>query len=177
MHQVQYTLMLGVGICVVVEGEELALKDYRFTSKDKEELEELLLDVPKLCVKCRKVRKEMLVLDCLCILCRTCMKLELLAKDKSVISSTFESGRKKEATCTCSVHNWRISPKQLQAVYSPEELERYSIEAMRRQVREGKKLKNRWPNICIECKGVISDLSKDNAEACYRHKLCRTCIE
>ena len=119
----------------------------------------------------------MLVLDCLCILCRNCIKLELLANDKNLMANTFEVGRKKEAVCICPVHNWRVSPKQLQAVFSNEELERYSVEAIKRQLKEGKKVKNKWPNICVQCKGVMNDILKDYMKSCYRHKICRTCIE
>ena len=104
--------------------------------------------------------------------CKNCLKSCLLEANKDLFTTTFETKKTKEAMCTCPIHNWRIDSIQIQAVFTPEELERYAVDAMRRELRDREKRRNRWPNICIECKGLLTDQGR---YSCYRHKVCKNC--
>ena len=128
-------------------------------------------------MRCYTVQKDIIILKCQCMLCKNCLKSELLNENKNLLLNPFETFKEKESMCSCSMHNCCIEPKLLHELFTPEELENYSLSAMKRQLKESKETKNKLPNICIQCKKVICDNDKTCDNLCYRHKLCRTCIE
>ena len=126
-------------------------------------------------MKCKAAKKDILITKCCCMFCKNCLKSCLLEANKNLFTTTFETKKTKEAMCTCPIHNWRIDSIQIQAVFAPEELEQYAVDAMRRELRDGEKRRNMRPNICIECKKLLMDQGRYCKNLCYRHKVCKDC--
>jgi len=128
-------------------------------------------------MKCYTVQKDILILKCNCMLCKNCLKTELLSLNKDLMMNELEADYKREGVCVCPNHYWSIPPKILAELFSPQELEVYSVEAMKRRIIKTKKDRNKYPNICIGCKSILQDNIKNWTNLCYRHKLCRKCSE
>lgn len=168
---------MSVGIYVVLDKAEVALDNYQFSKEEKEKLSKLLSRLFKVCMKCHTVQKDILILNCSCMFCKGCLKSELLSLNKALVSNSLEAACKREAVCVCGAHGWRVSPRILGEVFSGEELETFAVQAMGRRVKGTRKERNKYPNLCADCKLVLCDSSKNWINICYRHKLCKACFE
>jgi len=156
---------------------KIPLVDYNFTEAQTMEMCKTFIDLNKTCTKCGTSSKYILILRCYCMLCKNCIKPELLRTHDSLFYNTFEAARHKEAICVCPTHGWLIKPKLLSGIFGAPKIEEYSILAVKRQLEESRKNRIRLPNLCVGCKGIISDAFREYTQVCYRHKLCKTCVE
>eukprot|EP00826_Nyctotherus_ovalis_P001667 TRINITY_DN10288_c0_g1_i2.p1 TRINITY_DN10288_c0_g1~~TRINITY_DN10288_c0_g1_i2.p1 ORF type:complete len:122 (+),score=22.55 TRINITY_DN10288_c0_g1_i2:461-826(+) len=121
------------------------------------------------------MRKDILILPCQCMFCKACLRERLL--EEEVFTSSFEAVEGNEAVCVCPNHNWRVETRFLQGVLTPEELESCTLEVFRRQMKEVRRRKYLWPNVCVDCKRTISESIKNYQSSCHRHKICKECVE
>jgi len=170
-------VQLILDVCLITNEFKIPLVNCSFNGKEVTRVGEALAKLPKVCMGCNKIQKDILILQCQCMLCKPCLRHKLLEKNEKLLTSSFEAGEGKEATCVCPIHNWRIEPQFLQAIFTPEELEGYTLDAFKRQLREVKRRKFLWPNVCVDCKRAISESIKNYQIICYRHKICKDCIE
>lgn len=168
---------MTIEIYAIVGNSEVCLSNRSLNKEEKKKLTELIATLPKVCTKCKTARKDTLITKCRCMFCKKCLKSSLLEANENLLTGTFETKRVKEAMCTCPVHDWRIEPRFVQSVFTPEELERYIVGTMKREIKDGEKRRNMWANICIECKRVLIDQGRHYRAQCYRHKVCRECFE
>lgn len=170
-------IIITIGICIVTDDSKILLNSCNITGKENEKIAELIAGLSKKCMKCGEMKTRLYITQCQCMLCKTCLKAMLFEKNDQLLNNSFEASKGKEGVFNCPIHNLRIDPKILQAILTPEELEDYTVEVMRRQTQEAKRKKLLWPNVCANCKGIISESIKNYQRTCYRHKICKDCIE
>jgi hypothetical protein len=172
---------------VIIDKAPVLLSQYSFQKADETKLAHALSRVKKECLKCKETHADVVILECVCMYCLRCLKQLLLGDNEGLLFNTFEAGRKKEAMCVCPKHGWAISTKLLAQVFGSTALLTYSLNALQRQLSESmciltkidKRVRNRWPNLCADCKGIMCDDGhwKGWVATCYRHKICKTCVQ
>jgi len=115
--------------------------------------------------------KELIHLDCCGDICVKCIKTQILKEDPRVLINPYEAEGKQNFMCACPVHKVSIGVEVLQQVFEAKELEKLSIEALKRQQRVSINRKIKHPNICVNCKNVVQneDIYKE-CQKCYMAK-------
>ena len=163
---------------IKMNDEIVALLDTQKTQKSEEDYVAKLVAAEKMCELCHTFDRYTLILSCQCSVCLKCLKEKLLKESEGMLSNTFEAHKKKHKSMhACPNHGTPIEIKVLEAICGEEEVERASIEAMKRQLQKCTQGKWLYPTICMHCSTLIKDeTDKDSAVSlCQKHKLCKSC--
>eukprot|EP00826_Nyctotherus_ovalis_P064647 TRINITY_DN9488_c0_g1_i2.p2 TRINITY_DN9488_c0_g1~~TRINITY_DN9488_c0_g1_i2.p2 ORF type:complete len:436 (+),score=53.06 TRINITY_DN9488_c0_g1_i2:225-1532(+) len=150
-----------------------SLTDFKFNSKPVMEALNILAEESKTCSVCNEVTSGV-VLKCCGKICIQCIRKRLMGNNPQILLNAFESERKQDGMCTCPIHKVTIKVDLLQKIFSSVELERLSVEALRRE-RKSIRRTIKSPIICADCKKIISDDSK-SIRVCLLHKVCSSCF-
>jgi len=156
------------------KAKAFSLTGFEFNSKAFMEALHILAEESKTCSICKE-ENDSILLKCCGRVCMQCIRERLIENDRSVLVNTFEAERKQDAMCVCPVHKVIIEADLLRKIFSAKELERYSIEALKRERKEKKNKKIKNPILCIDCNKVVNDDTK-TVKVCSLHKICSTCF-
>jgi hypothetical protein len=155
-----------------------AIEDISNSSKSEEDYVSELVGAEKMCELCHTFNRYTLILSRRCSICLKCLKESLLKGSNNTLSNTFEAHKKKHKSMyACPNHGTPIEAKVLEAICGEEEVERASIEAMKRQLQECIQTKLFYPIICMCCKNLIKNETDKYSvvSLCTKHKLCYIC--
>ncbi len=124
------------------EGELVPLSSIKL-SGGKSEVAELAA-MRKKCKGCGKLTESVLLFKCQCALCISCLQKQLLKRNEKLLSNTFESAKKQDAMCVCSAHSCAVNMTLLSRIFLPQQIERASIDALKRQLKFGISLFYSW---------------------------------
>jgi len=139
-----------------------------------------LASIDKFCKECHKYTKSALILKCRCVYCIECLPKIIFKRNEKLLLNTFEAqSKKQEAMCVCPQHNAPISLNLLTKLFGEHYLEKMSLEALKRQLKECTMKNLKFPNLCIDCKILIRDdrNPKEGLKFCQKHKICLNCFE
>lgn len=113
--------------------------------------------------------KDLVHLDCCGEVCAKCIKRQMREKEPRILLTAYEAEKLQTFVCACPVHSTGLGVEVLQQIFDPRELEKLSIEALKRQQQVSARRKMKCPNICVECKCVVqNDMLREG-------KKCRKC--
>jgi hypothetical protein len=134
--------------------------DYNIEQEDSTDSRELVETTESLtkhkCSSCSDT-KELIHLDCCGDICIKCIKAQILKQEPRVLINPYEAERRQSAICTCPMHGVDIKMEVLQQIFELKELEKLSMEALKRQQKVSVNRKMKYPNICMRCKNVLQD--------------------
>lgn len=147
-----------------------------FNSKPLLEAINILAEQTKNCSICNQENNS-IILKCCGRVCIRCIRKKLIGSGTSILLNAFESEKKQDAMCACPIHESIIEVELLQKIFSPKELEKLAIGALKRERKERKVIRKdiKNPILCIDCKGVMNDDTKA-VKICSSHKICSTCF-
>lgn len=159
-------------------GRVMCLTNLNFNSKPVMEALNILGEESKGCGLCGDEGTAMITLKCCGRLCVRCMRKKLLDAEPRVLLNAFEAEKRQTSVCVCPTHRTPVGVEVLLAVFTHKEVERVSIEALKRERKEKKNgvrdINN--PSLCIDCKEVIED-DLNTMRVCATHKVCRGCYQ
>lgn len=154
-----------------------SLTEFEFNSKPVLEALNILAEGSKVCAVCGNEGGNSVLAKCCGRLCVRCMRKRLIGGCPGILVNAFEAEKKQEAMCVCPVHKASVPAEVLLKVFSPKELEKLSIEALKRERKEKKSIRKgmKYPVLCVDCKGVMNDDIK-TVKICSEHKICSSCF-
>jgi hypothetical protein len=152
----------------------MCLTNFNFTSKHVMEALSILTEETKSCSVCNERNHSMIALRCCGKMCVKCLRKKLIESEPRILLNVFESEKKQSSICACPIHKTIITIEQLLSLFTHKEIERISIEALKRE----RKVKNGTakPSLCIDCKEVIED-DIEAMRVCAKHKVCKGCYK
>ena len=128
------------------------------------------------CSACRRTGTSIVRAKCCGKICLNCLKQRIINHDPRIFLNSFEADKRQLSMCVCPIHKSPIDTKLLQFIFNSNEIERISIDAIKREKKEKKERikKIQYPTICMTCKRTINDDSK-NILICSKHKICSDC--
>eukprot|EP00826_Nyctotherus_ovalis_P062748 TRINITY_DN9132_c0_g1_i1.p1 TRINITY_DN9132_c0_g1~~TRINITY_DN9132_c0_g1_i1.p1 ORF type:complete len:435 (-),score=123.09 TRINITY_DN9132_c0_g1_i1:204-1508(-) len=154
-----------------------SLTEFEFNSKPVIEALNILAEGSKVCSVCSEEGGDSVLVKCCGRVCVRCMRKRVIGGCPGIVVNAFEAEKKQEAMCMCPVHKVSVAAELLQKIFSPKELERLSIEALKRERKEKKSIRKgiKYPVLCVDCKGVMNDDIKA-VKICSEHKICSSCF-
>ena len=121
---------------------------------------------------CKRKSQFALLFKCCGKICIECFKRRLIGSEPRILLNSFETENKQTSMCACPIHKQEISIKLLKEILGTNQLEKLSIEALKRQKKKNKDIK--YPTVCVDCKKTTND---DNTmiNVCGKHKICQFC--
>jgi len=152
--------------------------NFNFNSKPVMEALNILAEENKTCSICNEKKNSATTLKCCGRICLQCLRKKVIEAEPRIFLNHFEAEKKQIVMCVCSTHKTMITIEQLLMTFTHKEIERMSIDALKRE----KKLKKSYmgdiskPNLCIDCKKIIED-DLNTIKVCTKHKICCACYE
>eukprot|EP00826_Nyctotherus_ovalis_P062027 TRINITY_DN889_c0_g3_i2.p1 TRINITY_DN889_c0_g3~~TRINITY_DN889_c0_g3_i2.p1 ORF type:complete len:237 (-),score=77.41 TRINITY_DN889_c0_g3_i2:155-865(-) len=159
-------------------GRVMCLTNLNFNSKPVMEALNILAEESKACAFCSDEGVATVTLKCCGKVCVRCMRKKLIDAEPRIVLNAFEAEKRQTSVCVCPVHRTTVGTELLLATFTHREVERASIEALKRERKEKKNgvrdINN--PSLCIDCKEVIED-DLNTMRVCAAHKVCRACYQ
>ena len=155
----------------------ISFTDFNVNTKPMEEALNLLAEETKTCNVCSYATEYLLILKCCGMICKNCLKERLSNADSRILLNPDEASKRQVSMCVCPIHKTTIKAKILQTIFGSKEIEKLSIEAVKREKRQkkleaGKKIVD--SNLCQYCKKFIND-DGNSIQICQIHKVCNYC--
>eukprot|EP00826_Nyctotherus_ovalis_P026817 TRINITY_DN2091_c0_g3_i1.p1 TRINITY_DN2091_c0_g3~~TRINITY_DN2091_c0_g3_i1.p1 ORF type:complete len:476 (+),score=137.58 TRINITY_DN2091_c0_g3_i1:97-1524(+) len=178
MHLIPSTKRISNKNLDAQKAKIISLTNFNFNSRPVMEALNILAEESKSCCMCGEECHSSTVLKCCGRVCLKCIRRKLLETEPRVVLNAFEAERKQTSMCICPTHQMTINTEQLLSIFTNKELERISIEALKRERKNRKNdIRNiNNPSLCIDCKEVIED-TLNTIKVCSKHKLCRGCYQ
>ena len=144
----------------IKENIPCAVRDYR--------LNNLLKNISTGCSICAENNASIVNLSCCGMICIKCLKKRIIDKDHNVLKNVFEAEKQQISMCACPIHKTPIDIKIIKQMFTPKEIEQFSIEAIKRQKNIQLNKSVKYPLICIDCKEIMKYENNSN-------KVCKHC--
>ena len=163
-----------------IEEKPELIKDVQFENnkhhnKENESRKPELLPKEKRCGVCMVPGGPILTISCCGEICANCFKQRIIDYEPKVLLNPFEAERRQVAMCVCPLHKTFINFKIIRLLFSDKELERFSVDALKRQKKNGAGKRLKHQNICADCKGAMKDNVK-TVKVGSKHKICEYCF-
>jgi hypothetical protein len=151
------------------------LLDWRLNDKESKGIMRNIHGSEEKCNSCKEYTKQLLRLTCCGHICISCLKKKIVEREPKVILNTFEAEKKQVSMFVCPSHKVPLSIEIIKEIFGTKELERMSIEAMKRQKKISGSRRVKQPTLCSDCKAVMRDDTKA-VKVCSKHKICKNCV-
>ena len=155
------------------KAKAFSLTGFDVTSKPLLEALNILAEESKTCTVCGE--SSTILLKCCGNICVYCARKRFVENNPFVLVNAFEAEKKQDTICVCPVHKMVVGIELLRKIFSDKELEKLSIEALKREIKERKVNRMKNPILCNNCRGIMNDDIK-TTKTFNNHKVCNNCF-
>jgi len=131
----------------------------------------------KFCASCKQFTQYAIILECFCVICLDCLQKNTKARNPDLLDNVFEAARDQCAgMCSCPKHKIPINMSILSKVFGYSNIEKASIEALKRQINFNTEQNTINYVVCYECKEVITSVNK-SVEVITSNRKLRMCLD